>query len=306
MNVTNLNNPSPDKRVGYIERLLPRRLKPYAALVRLDRPIGTWLLLWPCFWSLALATNGIPDIRLCGIFALGALLMRSAGCVYNDIIDRKIDSKVQRTLSRPIASGQISVRNALLFLTALLAASCLLLILLNDLAIYLCIASLFLVFTYPLMKRITHWPQIFLGLTFNWGALVAWAAYDNSIGLPAVFLYIAGIFWTLGYDTIYALQDKAEDSIIGVKSSAIALGDKPNKWIGAFYTLSICFLCIAGLFSNAGWPLWIAISICAVHFLWQTWSLLPNNSNNCLLRFRSNAWVGAIIFFGILCSNIWN
>ena len=231
-------------KAGPFERLAPRALKPYVALIRLDKPTGTWLLLWPCFWAIALAAEAWPDGRLLGLFAAGALVMRSAGCIYNDIVDREFDSQVARTQHRPLASGALRVRHAVLFTALLLAAGLAILVQLHWLAIVLGIGSLALVFTYPLMKRITYWPQAFLGLTFNWGALVGYTAasspeasllsllVDASSLQPsfsgavlttmssgsiahAVPLYCAGVCWTLVYDTLYGYQDRKDDARIG-------------------------------------------------------------------------------------------
>ena len=200
-------------------RLSPARARPYLRLIRIDRPIGTWLLLFPCWWSLSLAAASegrLPDWRLALLFAAGAFIMRGAGCTFNDLADRDIDAKVARTAGRPIPSGQVSPRQAGLFLALQLLAGLLILLQLNGFTIWLGLASLALVFSYPFMKRITYWPQAWLGLTFNWGALMGWAAVTGGLGPAALLLYAAGIAWTLGYDTIYAHQDKEDDALIGV------------------------------------------------------------------------------------------
>ena len=212
----------------WIERHAPHRARPYCRLARLDRPIGTMLLLWPCFWGISLAagSRSWPDLRLLALFAVGALVMRAAGCVINDIADRDFDARVARTAGRPLASGALTPLNAWLFLSALLAGGLVILLQLNRTAIILGLAALPLVGVYPFMKRITWWPQAWLGLTFNWGALMGWAAAGGGADWwPALALYGAGIVWTLGYDTIYAHQDKEDDALIGVKSSARRLGD---------------------------------------------------------------------------------
>lgn len=291
--------------MGPVERLLPRPLKPYAALARMDRPIGTWLLLWPGLWSLALAADGLPDARLCALFALGALLLRSAGCTYNDIVDRDFDARVARTRTRPIPSGAISVRGAVIFLALLLAGGLAILLQFNAFAIVLGAASLALVFTYPFMKRITYWPQAFLGLTFNWGALLGWAAATGTLGWPALALYGAGLFWTLGYDTIYACQDKEDDVLVGVKSSALALGERAKPWITVFYGLALIGMGIAGALAGIAWPFWLALAVCGGHFVWQVATLRLNDAGNCLARFKANAWTGAILFAGILAARAW-
>ncbi len=203
----------------WILRLAPARARPYLRLIRIDRPIGTWLLLFPCWWSLSLAASAgtrPPDLRLILLFALGALVMRGAGCTYNDIVDRDFDAKVARTAGRPIPSGQVSLVQAIAVLATLLAIGLAVLLQLNDFAVLLGAASIALVLAYPFMKRITYWPQAWLGLTFNWGALLGWAAMTGGVGASALWLYAAGIAWTLGYDTIYAHQDKEDDALIGV------------------------------------------------------------------------------------------
>lgn len=303
-NLPDSNNNLSDSNIGSIERILPTPLKPFASLARLDRPTGTWLLLWPCLWSLSLATDGMPDSRLCGIFALGAILMRSAGCTWNDIIDRNIDSQVSRTRERPIPSGRVTIRSAIIFLIILLATSLLILLQLNTFSICLGASSILLVITYPLMKRITYWPQIFLGLTFNWGALLGWTAYNESLSWPPILLYLGGIFWTLGYDTIYALQDKKDDAIIGVRSSALALGKNVRVWIAVFYSLTITCIAVSGFLTGINWPFWIGIMGCSFLFLWQVLTLRPDNNKNCLARFKASIFAGLIIFIGILSSNL--
>ena len=211
---------------GPVERAAPRFARPFVALARLDQPVGVWLLLWPCLWAIGLASDGLPDIGLLALFTAGAFVMRAAGCTLNDIFDRDFDARVERTRRRPLPSGAIGVKGAVAFMAVLLGAGLAILLQLNLFAILLGAGSLLLVVLYPLMKRITYWPQAFLGLTFNYGALLGWAAVEGGIGWPAGLLYAGGIAWTLGYDTIYAHQDKEDDLLIGVKSSAIALG--PN------------------------------------------------------------------------------
>jgi 4-hydroxybenzoate polyprenyltransferase len=283
-----------------ILHLLPQRLRPFAVLARLDKPIGTWLLLWPGLWSVALASDGLPDIRLFALFAAGALVMRSAGCVYNDIVDRDFDTRVERTRDRPIAAGVISVKTALVFLTLLLAIGLAILLQLNGFAILLGIASLVLVFTYPFMKRITYWPQAFLGLTFNWGALLGWAAVEGGLSWPAGLLYAGGIAWTLGYDTIYAHQDKEDDALIGVKSSALALGDKTKPWLWIFYSLTLAGFAAAGALSHIAWPFYAGLGAAALLFIWQATTLKTANGVDCLAKFKLNFWVGVVIFAGIV------
>ncbi len=292
------------RQTGPFERLAPRALKPYVALIRLDKPTGTWLLLWPCFWAIALAAEAWPDGRLLGLFAAGALVMRSAGCIYNDIVDREFDSQVARTQHRPLASGALRVRHAVLFTALLLAAGLAILVQLHWLAIVLGIGSLALVFTYPLMKRITYWPQAFLGLTFNWGALLGWAAATGTLDWPAALLYLGGIFWTLGYDTIYAHQDKDDDALIGVKSSALALGPRTRPFLIAVYGLSLTAFGAAGALQGLGWPFYVGLGAVAALFAWQALLARFDDSGDCLAKFKANLWVGAALFGGIVAGQM--
>ena len=280
--------------------LMPTALQPFARLSRLDKPIGTWLLLWPGLWSIALAADGLPDIRLLALFTAGALAMRSAGCVYNDIVDRNFDARVARTRDRPIASGAISIKSALCFLTLLLISGLAILLQFNLFTILIGISSLALVFTYPLLKRVTYWPQAFLGLTFNWGALLGWAAVEGELTWPAGLLYAGGIAWTLGYDTIYAHQDKEDDAMIGVKSSALALGDKTRPWLWVFYGLALTVFAAAGVLAKTSWPFYTGLTATALIFIWQSTRVKIDNPANCLRMFKLNFWVGAIFFAGIV------
>jgi len=287
-------------------RLAPERARPYLRLIRFDRPIGTWLLLFPCWWSLALAAaaaGGWPDWRLALLFAVGALIMRGAGCTINDLADRDYDAKVARTATRPIPSGQISPRQALVFLALELLAGLLVLVQLNAFAILLGLAALPLVFAYPFMKRFTYWPQAWLGLTFNWGALMGWAAVTGGLAWPPVLLYAAGLCWTLGYDTIYAHQDKEDDALIGVKSSALKLGARTRPWLAVFYAAAATLLAAAGLAAGLGWPFLLAVAAVAAHFAWQLASLDTEDAGGCLMRFKSNRFVGWIVLAGLLAES---
>ncbi len=290
---------------SWIDRYLPATLRPYARLARLDRPIGTWLLLSPCWWSIALATPGWPDIGLMVLFGIGAVVMRGAGCTVNDILDRDYDAMVERTRQRPIPSGQVSVRQALIFLVLQLLTGLLVLIQLNPFSIALGVASLILVFTYPLMKRITWWPQAFLGLTFNWGALMGWAAVRGDLDSAPVALYVAGIFWTLGYDTIYAHQDKEDDARIGVKSTALRLGDTSKIWIYGFYTLTFGGMLWAGF--DAGLSVWYRLLLtgAVLQLAWQVGTWRPDDPADCLAKFRSNRWFGWLVLGAIVAGQVW-
>jgi len=287
-------------------RLAPAAARPYLRLIRFDRPIGTWLLLFPCWWSLALAAAADgrwPDWRLMLLFAVGALVMRGAGCTANDLADRDYDAKVARTAMRPIPSGQISPRQALAFLALELLAGLLVLVQLNGFAILLGVAALPLVFAYPFMKRFTYWPQAWLGLTFNWGALLGWAAATGGLAWPPVLLYGAGILWTLGYDTIYAHQDKEDDALIGVKSSALRLGERTRPWLAGFYAGAAALLAAAGLAAGLGWPFLLAVALVAGHFAWQLAGLDTEDPADCLMRFKSNRFVGWIVLAGLLADS---
>lgn len=269
--------------------------------MRLDRPIGAWLLLLPCWWSITLGSIGAPNPWLMGLFAVGALVMRGAGCTYNDIVDRDIDAKVERTSTRPLASGQISVKAAVIFLIAQLAIGLVILLQLNTYTIALGAASLILVATYPFMKRITYWPQAWLGLTFNWGALMGWAAVYGSVNTTAFLLYAAGFFWTLGYDTIYAHQDKEDDVLAGVKSSALALGRFTKPFVATTYALCIALIAAATLVPYPlSVPAAVALGIAGLHLAWQVITLDINDHGNCLRRFRSNRDFGLLVILALL------
>jgi 4-hydroxybenzoate polyprenyltransferase len=294
------------RRGDWVDRLVPAGLRPYARLARLDRPIGTWLLLFPCWWGIALAASGPPDLRLMVLFGIGAVVMRGAGCVVNDVLDRDLDGRVERTRHRPIPSGQVSVRQALAFMAALMAIGFLVLVQLSPAAIGLGVLSLALVFTYPLMKRITWWPQAFLGLTFNWGALVGWAAVTGGLDLPAFVLYAAGIAWTLGYDTIYAHQDKEDDARIGVRSTALRLGRDSRAWIVGFYGTTLAGLLLGLLAAGLQGPLWLPLlALAALQLAWQaaTWRL--DDPADCLSKFRSNRWFGWLVLAAIVAGRAW-
>ena len=286
-------------------RRAPGPIRPYLRLARIDRPIGTWLLLFPCWWSLSLAASAgyrPPDLRLIGLFALGALVMRGAGCTYNDIVDRDIDARVARTAGRPIPSGQVSLAQAVAFLAALLAIGLAVLLQFNDFAVVLGLASIALVLAYPFMKRVTYWPQAWLGLAFNWGALMGWAAATGGLGAPALWLYAGGIAWTLGYDTIYAHQDKEDDALIGVKSTALRLGANTKPWLAVFFGLAVAGLAAAGAAAGLSWPFYLGLAGVAAQFAWQVASLDIDDPAGCLTRFRSNRYAGWILLAGILAA----
>lgn len=285
---------------NWVDRFAPDWARPWLRLMRADRPIGTWLLLIPCWQGLALALAADPGdwpaaLRLASLFAVGAVVMRGAGCAWNDVIDRDIDRKVSRTALRPVASGAISRRAAMLFLVALSLIGFAVLIQFNAYTIVLGVSSLALVAVYPFMKRLTWWPQAFLGLTFNWGALMGYSAIEGGLAREAVALYAAGMFWTLGYDTIYAHQDKEDDALIGVKSSARRLGSATKPALALFYGASLALLALAGFWSQAGAAFYVLLALPAMHFAWQVRALDPSSALNCLNIFKSNREAGLLV-----------
>ena len=283
----------------WIDRRLPPRARPYARLARIDRPIGIWLLMFPCWWGTALATPGWPDPRLLALFAIGAAIMRGAGCTLNDLADRDFDARVARTAGRPIPSGAVSVRQAIAFMIALCLAGLFVLLQFNLFAVGLGASSLLLVAVYPFAKRVTYWPQAVLGLTFNWGALVGWAAVRGDLGWPAVVLYAAGLLWTLGYDSIYAHQDKEDDILVGVKSTALKLGAQSRRWIAGFYIVAVAFFAAAGFADGLGWPFHAALALGALQLAWQVAEGDLDDAADCLVKFKSNRYFGWILAAGL-------
>jgi 4-hydroxybenzoate polyprenyltransferase len=288
--------------LSWIDRL-PAALRPYAVLARWDRPIGTWLLLFPCWWGVALAP-GWPDLKLLALFALGAVAMRGAGCTINDLTDRDIDARVERTRNRPLASGALTVPDALGFLVVQLAVGLVVLLNLNAPAIALGFLAMPLVIAYPFMKRITYWPQAFLGITFNWGALVGWTAATGALTAPALSLYAAGFLWTLGYDTIYAHQDKEDDALVGVKSSALALGAASPRFIAACYAGMVALLALTGALAGMRAGFFLMLVPVALHLAWQVRRMRLDDPADCLRRFRSNRDLGLLVFVAILAGQI--
>ncbi len=289
---------------NWIERLAPRGVRPYLRLARIDRPIGTWLLVLPCWWSVALAMPSWPDVRMLALFAIGALVMRGAGCTVNDIVDRDFDGRVARTATRPIPSGAVSVAQAFAFLGLQLLAGLAVLMQFNGFAIALGAGALPLIAVYPFMKRITYWPQLVLGLVFNWGALLGWAAVRGELAAPALALYGAGVFWTLGYDTIYAHQDKEDDSLIGLKSTALKLGDATRPWLFAFYGATLALMALAGYLAALAWPFFAVLGLGAAHLIWQAAAVDTANPQDCLAKFKANRNFGLIILAGVVAGQV--
>jgi 4-hydroxybenzoate polyprenyltransferase len=275
-------------------------MRPYARLARLDRPIGTWLLLFPGWWGIALASGGWPDPVLLLLFAVGAVAMRGAGCTLNDIADRHYDGQVARTRLRPLPSGAVSVRQAVVFLLLQLALGAAVLLSLNRTSVLLGFAVLGLIGTYPFMKRVTYWPQVFLGLNFNWGALIGWTAVAGALAWPSLLLYLGGVLWTIGYDTIYAHQDKEDDVRIGVKSSAIALGSRTRSWLFAFYGTALLLWAAAGHAAGLGMMFWVGLAAAAGQLTWQAARVAIDDPTDCLAKFRSNRVVGWLMLAGIV------
>ena len=289
---------------NWVDRYAPPAVRPYLRLARADRPIGGWLLLWPCWWSSALAAvaqgSGFPNVWHLSLFFAGAFTMRAAGCAYNDIVDRDYDARVARTRSRPLPSGQVSVRAARLFMVALALCGFLVLIQLNRFSIALGIGSLAIVAAYPFMKRITHWPQSVLGLAFSWGALMGWSAEFGRLDWAPVALYVGTVAWVVGYDTIYAHQDKEDDALVGLKSTALRFGAATGRWLVLFYGLAWAGWAAASVLAGAGPVVWLGLAAVAAHMAWQVLTLDTEDPGNCLTRFRSNHGLSAILFGGLL------
>jgi len=279
---------------------LPVPFRPYASLIRLDRPIGAWLLYWPCAWSVALAGLGPRGVALLLWLALGAWAMRSAGCVYNDIVDRELDAKVERTRLRPLASGRASLGGAWALLVGLALIGLVVLLQLNRTAQLLALASLAPVAAYPFMKRITWWPQVWLGLVFSWGALVGWPAVTGELPATALILYAGAIAWVVGYDTIYALQDREDDALLGVGSSALALGKHARAGIALCYGLALLLWAAALWRVRPDGLALVALLPLAVHLAWQVAGLRPEDGGDALARFRSNRMAGLLMFLACL------
>jgi 4-hydroxybenzoate polyprenyltransferase len=277
----------------------PPRLRPFASLMRLDRPIGTWLLYWPCAWSVALAgVGGRWDLFLW--LALGAFAARSAGCVYNDIVDRDLDRQVERTRLRPLASGRVSLTGAWALIALLLGVALLVLAQLERTAQLLSLASIAPVAAYPFMKRITWWPQAWLGLVFSWGALVGWPAVTGSFELPALLLWFGSIAWVVGYDTLYAIQDMEDDALVGVKSSARRLGSKAPLGVGIFSAIALALWGAALWSVRPDWLALLALAPAAIHLANQALRANPADGELALRLFRSNRTCGLLVFVAML------
>ncbi|XP_065064520.1 4-hydroxybenzoate polyprenyltransferase, mitochondrial-like [Rhopilema esculentum] len=283
------------------------RLGPYLNLIRFDRPIGTWLLFLPCTWSISMAAEPghLPDLKMLALFGTGSVLLRAAGCIINDMWDTDFDRRVARTKTRPLAARELTHKQALGFLASVLTCGLMILLSLNWYSIILGTLSMFFVVTYPLMKRITYWPQFFLGLTFNWGALLGWSAVKGSCDWSVVLpLYIACISWTLFYDTVYAHQDKEDDISIGVKSTALLFQEKTVYWLGAFSLSMLSCLTLSGYMADQTWPYYLSLAGVSGHLAWQALTVDFDSPNDCAAKFRSNKWLGLMLLSGIIAGSL--
>lgn len=291
------------KRLVWIERTLPEQLRPYAYLMRIDRPIGVWLLLLPGLWGILLGSGGIyglnfTTLKIMLLFGIGSIIMRGAGCVVNDLWDRDLDKLVERTRDRPLASGAVSPKKAAIFLATLLLIGLIVLLQFNRITIILGCLSIPLIIAYPLMKRITWWPQLFLGLTFNFGTLMGWSAITGSLSLAPILLYCGAICWTIGYDTIYAHQDKEYDALIGVKSTALFFGDNSIKWVSGFYAASMVLIALAYISARGQGLEILLFALPTLHLTWLIKNWEPDNPSSSLKTFKANKISGLLL---LLC-----
>jgi 4-hydroxybenzoate polyprenyltransferase len=300
--------PVADSTGNWVDTHAPQWARPYLRLSRYDRPIGSWLLLMPCWWSAALAAGMAHDISRLPLtillFWVGAFVMRGAGCAWNDITDRDLDARVERTRSRPLPAGQVSVKQALVFLVVQALIGLVVLLQFNRFAVATGIASLVIVAIYPFMKRITWWPQVFLGLAFSWGALMGFAVTFARIDPTALVLYAGSIAWVIGYDTIYAHQDAEDDALIGVKSTARLFGACTHQALIMFYGLAVMLIGVALASGDVRWPAWLGLAAFAAHLAWQIKRLRINDSALCLRLFRSNRGAGLLLFAGLLADAV--
>ena len=293
-----------DATGNWVDTHAPSWSRPYLRLSRFDRPIGSWLLLMPCWWSAALAAGIARDVSqlllVIVLFFIGAFVMRGAGCTWNDITDRHLDAQVERTRSRPIPAGQVSVPQAAVFLVAQALIGLVVLLQFNRFAVMTGIASLVIVAVYPFMKRITWWPQVVLGLAFSWGALMGFAVTLGRIDATALLLYAGSIAWVIGYDTIYAHQDAEDDALIGIKSTARLFGARTHRALVIFYSLAVVLIGAALALAGARWPAWIGLAVFAGHLVWQIRRLEISDPALCLRLFKSNRDAGLLLFAGLL------
>ncbi len=306
--MSNAATPVADATANWVDTHAPLWARPYLRLARSDRPIGWWLLLLPCWWSAALAAGIAKDIQslpmVLVLFLIGAIVMRGAGCTWNDITDRKLDARVERTRSRPIPAGQVTVTQAAVFLVVQALIGLVVLLQFNIFAIITGISSLLIVAIYPFMKRITYWPQVVLGLAFSWGALMGFAVILARIDGAALALYIGSIAWVIGYDTIYAHQDTEDDMLIGIKSTALLFGERTRMALTIFYSLAVVFIGIALWQGGSHWLGWTGLAAFAAHLGWQIRNIEIGNSPLCLRLFKSNRNAGLLLFGGLLADAV--
>lgn len=297
-------------RTHWILRLLPAWMRPYGRLARWDRPIGTWLLLFPCWWALAFSapltrTHGAGALAwLMLLFAIGAGAMRGVGCTWNDFLDRDVDARVERTRNRPLPAGEATVRQALVWLVVQAAIGAVILFSFSPFAIMVGLASLLVVAVYPLMKRVTSWPQVVLGLAFNWGALLGWAVTQDRIAAASIALYLGGVAWTLVYDTIYAMQDQRDDAIVGVRSTARRFQAHPQIWLTVFAVLTVIGFGLTGWLTDIGALYYVALAAVAAHLTWQIATMKPHDPADCLHKFRANRFIGWLLLAGIIAGRM--
>jgi len=292
-----------DATGNWVDKLAPAATRPYLRLARLDRPIGSWLLLMPCWWSLGLAgmqRGALPSLWHVVLFFIGAFAMRGAGCTWNDLVDRDLDGRVERTRSRPIPSGQVTVAQAGAFMLAQALVGLMVLLQFNRFTVMTGLASLVVVVVYPFMKRITYWPQIVLGLAFSWGALMGWPATFGRLDWPALVLYAGSISWVIGYDTIYAHQDREDDLLVGIKSTALLFGENTGPMLAGFYAGAVVLIGIAGALAGGGWIFYVGLAAFAAHLGWQVARLNIDDPAHCLVLFKSNRDAGLILFGALL------
>lgn len=289
----------------WVERYLPKSWGPYARLCRLDRPVGTWLTLLPCIAALIQAAGGWPDLWRLFIFSFGALLMRGVGCCFNDIFDRNFDHQVERTRFRPLTSGQLSLRNALIFVAAQLVLGALLLLAINPMSRWLALLLVPLIIIYPLCKRFTHWPQAVLGIAFNWGMLMAWTDTQNTLPLAAIAMWAGAVCWQIAYDAIYGYIDMEDDLKLGLKSAAIRFGDQATAWLGGFYAAAVVLWLWAGYAMGLSGAYFVVMAVIAAHLAWQIVQFDPKRRESGLPLFRANMTVGVLLVVAALVGTLW-
>jgi len=299
--VPDLSDMRPD---DWVERWLPHSWGPYARLCRLDRPVGTWLTLLPCLAALIQAAGGWPDLFRLFIFSLGALLMRGVGCTINDIFDRDFDKKVERTRFRPLTSGQISLKNALFFLLGQVAVCALLLLAVNEYSRWLALLLMPIVVVYPLCKRFTYWPQVVLGIGFNWGMLMAWSDTQNAVPLAALAMWVGAVLWQVGYDSIYAYVDVRDDKMLGLHSTAMRFAQNGKKWISGFYAAAVILWVYSGVGMQLALGYYFVLAVIAAHFVWQMRVFDLARPDRNFMLFRSNMWIGVLVVIAAVAGTV--